>query len=224
MYSVLLLHEANNYDVKVKEYLSLGECRIEVMCLSDSAYLSYLHTFDIVLMDCDDIVTCLKSVREIRSYEQFPIVVLSEQDDEWEKIRLFQNGIDDYMVKPYWQGELLARLQAHVERYRRLTRPFGVIKVEDLEVNTLSRVVTVEGEEIDLRPKEFEVLLYLTQHMNEVVTKKELYEMVWKEGITDEFYNTVAVHVKKLREKIEKDITNPRYIQTVWGVGYMLRS
>ncbi len=224
MYNVLLLHEANNYDVRVKEYLSLGECHIEIMCLSDRTYLNHLHGVDIVLMDCDDILTCLKSVREIRSHEQFPIVVLSEQDDEWEKIRLFQNGIDDYVVKPYWQGELLARMQAHVERYKRLTRPFGVIRVEDLELNTLSRVVTLDGKEIDLRPKEFEVLLYLTQHMNEVVTKKELYEKVWKEGIADEFYNTVAVHVKKIREKIEKDVTNPRYIQTVWGVGYMLRS
>ena len=85
MYNVLLLHEANNYDVRVKEYLSLGECHIEIMCLSDRTYLNHLHGVDIVLMDCDDILTCLKSVREIRSHEQFPIVVLSEQDDEWSR-------------------------------------------------------------------------------------------------------------------------------------------
>ncbi|MBE5942453.1 MAG: response regulator transcription factor [Lachnospiraceae bacterium] len=224
MYKVLLLHEKNNYDVRVKEYLALGECYIEVSCMADEEYLTRLHGFDVVLMDCNDIMECLKSVRRIRSYEQFPIVVLSELDDEWEKIRLFQNGIDDYLVKPCWQGELLARVQAHVDRYKRLTKPFGVIKVEELELNTLSRIVTLAGKEIDLRPKEYELLLYLTQHMDEVITKKELYEMVWKDGLADEFYNTVAVHVKKLREKIEKDITNPRYIQTVWGVGYMLRS
>jgi len=127
-------------------------------------------------------------------------------------------------VKPYMQGELLARLQGHIERYKSLTRPFGVIKVEDLEINSFSRRVYLNGIEVDLRLKEFEVLLYLAQHMNIVLTKEQIYQTVWKDNLADTFYNTVAVHVMKIRGKIEKDVDNPRYIETVWGVGYRFRA
>ena len=128
------------------------------------------------------------------------------------------------MVKPYWQGEFLARIQAHIERYKSLTRPFGMISVDGLEINAFSRRVLLEGKEIELRLKEFDVLLYLAQHMDRAVTKKEIYEEIWKDNLADGFYNTVAVHVKRIRAKIEKDVENPRYIQTVWGIGYQFRS
>lgn len=224
MYNVLLLHEMLESDYKVKEYLSLGGYKICEDMMEGEAYVQRLHGYDLVLLECDEMELCLEVVRKVRLLVQVPIVVLSERDNEWEKISLFQSGIDDYMVKPYWQGEFLARIQAHVERYKRLTRPFGLIQVEDLEINAFSRIVTLKGEEIELRPKEYEVLLYLAQRMNEAITKKEIYEAVWKDDLADGFYNTVAVHVKKIRAKIEKDVDNPRYIQTVWGIGYQFRS
>lgn len=224
MYNVLILHEMLKNDYKIKEYLALGGYAIKEENLLEEDYKKVLRHFDLVLIECNKVDLCADAVGQIRQLVQIPIVVLSERDDEWEKIRLFQGGIDDYLAKPYWQGEFLARIQAHLERYKRLTRPFGIIKVNELEINAFSRRVTVEGKDVELSLKEFEVLIYLAQHMDRAITKEEIYEAVWKDNLADGVYNTVAVHVKKIRAKIEKDIDNPRYIQTVWGVGYLFQS
>lgn len=224
MYNVLLLHEMLKSDYKVKEYLALGGYAVKEDNLLEDDYIKGLRYFDLVLIECNKMDLCVEVVGKVRQLVQVPIVILSERDDEWEKIRLFQGGIDDYLAKPYWQGEFLARIQAHLERYKRLTRPFGIIKVNELEINAFSRRVTVEGKEVELSLKEFDLLIYLAQHMDRAITKEELYEAVWKDDLADGFYNTVAVHVKRVRAKIEKDIENPRYIQTVWGVGYIFQS
>lgn len=224
MYNVLILHEMLKNDYKIKEYLALGGYAVKEENLLEEDYTKVLRHFDLVLIECNKVDLCAEVVDRIRQFVQIPIVVLSERDDEWEKIRLFQRGIDDYLAKPYWQGEFLARIQAHLERYKRLTRPFGIIKVNELEINAFSRRVTVEGKDVELSLKEFEVLIYLAQHMDRAITKEEIYEAVWKDNLADGVYNTVAVHVKKIRGKIEKDIDNPRYIQTVWGVGYIFQS
>lgn len=224
MYNVLLLHEMTKNEYKVKEYLALGGYEVQEENLLEEEYIKKLRQFDLVLVECSKVDLCSEVVDKIRQLVQIPIIILSEKDEEWEKIRLFQKGIDDYLAKPYWQGEFLARVQAHMERYKRLTRPFGIIKVDELEINAFSRRVTINGKDVDLRLKEFDVLIYLAQHMDRAVTKKEIYEAVWKDNLADGFYNTVAVHVKKIRAKIEKDVENPRYIQTVWGVGYLFQS
>ena len=224
MYDILLLHEMPGNDSKIKDYLYLGGCHVKEIPLEKDILVAELRHFDLVLIECDKVESCVSVVEIIRSDMQVPIMILSDRDDEWEKIRLFKLGVDDYMVEPYWQGELLARIQAHIERYRRLTRPFGVIKVGDLEINAFSRKVLLKGNEVEMRLKEFEVLLYLAQHMNEVVTKKDIYETVWRDDLADAFYNNVAVHVKKIRAKIEEDIANPKFIETVWGVGYRFRA
>lgn len=224
MYSILLLHEMLESDHKMRDYLQLGEYEVVENRFDEDGYMSNLQRFDLVLLQACKLETCLRICEEVRKLAQIPIVVVSDQDDEWEKIRLFQMGIDDYLVEPYWQGELMARMQAHIKRYKRLTRPFGVIKIDELEINAFSRRVLLRGEEVELRLKEFDMLLYLAQHMDEVVTKEELYEAVWRDSLADGFYNSVAVNVKKIRGKIERDIHNPRYIETVWGVGYRFRS
>lgn len=224
MYQVLLLNEMSNNNHRVKEYLSLGGYAIKEQELYEEDVLKDLHCFDLILIESDEVEQCIEVVRRVRCKVQIPIIVLSDRDDEWEKICLFRNGIDDYLVKPYWQGEFLARIHAHIERYKRLTRPFGMIKVDGLEINAFSRRVLLNGKEVELRLKEFDVLLYLAQHMDRAVTKKEIYEEIWKDDLADGFYNTVAVHVKRIRAKIERDVENPRYIQTVWGIGYQFRS
>lgn len=224
MCNVLLLHEMLKSDYKVKEYLALGGYTVEEDNLLENDYINHLRHFDLVLIECNKVDLCVEAVGKVRQLVPIPIVVLSERDDEWEKIRLFQSGIDDYLAKPYWQGEFLARIHAHLERYKRLTRPFGIIKVNGLEINAFSRRVIVEGKEVELSLKEFDLLVYLAQHMDRAITKEEIYEAVWKDDLADGFYNTVAVHVKRIRAKIEMDIENPKYIQTVWGVGYILRS
>lgn len=224
MYNLLLLHEMSEDNCKLKDYLRLSSFSVTEADVEEEYSFRDLPQFHLILLECDKLDLCLQITENIRNNAQIPIVVLSEKDDEWEKIRLFQMGIDDYLVKPYWQGELTARIQAHISRYKRLTRPFGIIRVDNLEIHALSRRVFLDGEEIELRLKEFEVLLYLAQRMGKVVTKKEIYESIWKDNLADTFYNTVAVHVKKVRGKIEKDANNPQFIETVWGVGYRFRS
>lgn len=224
MYDVLLLHEMLENDCKIKDYLQLGDYNVVEENPLEDEYESNLQHFDIIVIESNELETCLKVGREVRKKTQVPIIVLSDRDEEWEIIRLFKVGIDDYVVKPCWQGELMARIQARIERYKHLTRPFGIIKVDELEINAFSRRVFLQGREVEMRLKEFEILLYLAQRIDDVVTKEELYEEVWKDNLADGFYNSVAVHVKKIRDKIEADVNNPRYIETVWGIGYRFRS
>ncbi len=224
MYRILLLHEIPDYDCRVQDYLQLAGYQVKDALLSERKYESELRRYDMIIIDYVTIDGLMKVVEYIRDKVQIPIIILSEQNDEWEKIKLFRAEIDDYIVKPYSQGEFLARIQAHIERYKRLTKPVGIIRVEDLEINAFSRKVYLREQEVEMRLKEFDVLLYLAKHMDEVVTKQALYEAVWGDGLNDGLYNSVAVHVKKIRGKIENDINNPRYIETVWGVGYRLRS
>jgi len=224
VYHILFLHEMPEYDCRVQDYLRLAGYEVKEALLSERSYENELRRYDMILFDYVAPDTLMQVVGRIRSKVQIPIIILSEENDEWEKIKLFQAEIDDYIVKPYGQGEFLARIQAHIERYKRLTKPIGIIRVEDLEIHAFSRKVYLNDNEVELRLKEFDVLLYLAKHMDEVVSKQELYEAVWGDGLNDGLYNSVAVHVKKIRGKIEKDINNPRYIETVWGVGYRLRS
>ncbi len=224
MYHILFLHEMPEYDCRVQDYLRLAGYEVKEALLSERSYENELRRYDMILFDYVAPDTLMQVVGRIRSKVQIPIIILSEENDEWEKIKLFQAEIDDYIVKPYGQGEFLARIQAHIERYKRLTKPIGIIRVEDLEIHAFSRKVYLNDNEVELRSKEFDVLLYLAKHMDEVVSKQDLYEAVWGDGLNDGLYNSVAVHVKKIRGKIEKDINNPRYIETVWGVGYRLRS
>lgn len=224
MYHILLLHEMLERDCRMKEYLQLGGYHVVEEHMENDKYMKEVRHFDAILIESDQLELVSNIVLQIRKITQIPIIILSNRNDEWEKIRLFQNGIDDYLANPYWHGECMARLRTHIERYRRLTRPFGIIKVEGLEINALSRQVFRDGCEVEMRSKEFDVLLHLAQHMNEVVKKEDIYEAVWKDDLADGFYNSVAVHIKKIREKIEKDSSNPRYIETVWGVGYRFKA
>ena len=134
---------------------------------------------------------------------------------------MFRSGADDYLVRPYLQTELMARIRAHIDCYMRLTQSFGVIKVRDMVINAFARKVYIKNELIPLRLKEFDILLYLAQHQNRVVTKEEIYRVIWKtENFLENYNNAVAVYIKRIREKIETDIENPQYVETVWGIGY----
>lgn len=224
MYRILLLHEVSEGDCRVCDYLQLAGYFVKEEFLSEKKYESELRSYDMVLVDYSELKMLSEVIKNIRSKVQIPIVILSDYNEDWEIMKLFGEEIDDYIRKPYSQSEFLARIRAHIVRYKKLTKPLGIIRVDDLEINAFSRKVYLKDQEVAMRLKEFDVLLYLAKHMDEVVTKQELYEAVWGDGLSDNLYNSVAVHVKKIRGKIEKDINNPRYIETVWGIGYRLRS
>lgn len=224
MYRIFLLHEMQGEYCRTKDYLQLSGCEVmEGELCQVPRYEESIQEMDLVLLSCDYAETGFEVCEKVREMTQVPIIVLSKNNDEWAKIKMFQSGADDYLVEPFSQGELMARIKAHILRYKRLTRPFGYIQVRGLEIETISRRVLLDGKEVSMTLKEFDVLLYLAQCPNRVITKKELYGAVWKDELGEGYYNSVAVHVKRIRKKIEEDPENPKYIETVWGVGYRFR-
>lgn len=161
-------------------------------------------------------------VKEVRSKLEVPIVIVSAKNEDIDKIRGLGFGADDYLTKPFSPAELVARVKSHIKRYERLMGKniaFEVINHRGLEINTASHKVSVNGKEIQLTTKEYELLLFLSSNPNIVFSKDQIFDKIWGE----EYYGdtaTVAVHIQKIRKKIEKDPTNPGYIETIWGSGY----
>jgi len=163
-------------------------------------------------------------LKELRASSDIPVILLSARGEDIDKIRGLGLGADDYMQKPFSPGELVARVQAHLSRFERLTSKARNPKLaaRGIELDREDRRVFVRGKERSLTPKEFDILLFLMENPNHVYSKDELFERVWgleALGAGD----TVVVHVKRLREKIEPDPQSPQYVETVWGAGYRFR-
>lgn len=152
--------------------------------------------------------------------------MVSAKKDDIDKIRGLGLGADDYMTKPFSPSELVARVKAHLARYERLVnsnvQENDIIEVRGIKIDKTARRVWVDGEERAFTTKEFDLLTFLAQHPNHVFTKEELFREIWDmESVGD--IATVTVHIKKIREKIEKQSSKPQYIETIWGVGYRFK-
>ena len=182
-----------------------------------------LLILDIMLPDMDGFEVC----KQIRSFKNTPILLVSAKKDDIDKIRGLGLGADDYITKPFSPGELVARVKAHLNRYKRLVgapsqTSRAIIEIRGLKIDPDSRIVTVNDEDIVLSAKEFDLLMYLVQNPNKVVSKEELFDNIWGTESYGEI-STVTVHIKKVREKIEIDPSKPQYIETVWGMGYRFK-
>jgi len=178
-----------------------------------------LVVLDIMLPGMDGLEV-LKSLRET---SDIPVILLSARGEDIDKIRGLGLGADDYMQKPFSPGELVARVRAHLARFDRLTSKARNprLAARGLEIGRDDRRVFVHGKECSLTPKEFDILLFLMENPNRVFSKEDLFERVWGlEAMGDS--DTVVVHMRRLREKIEPDPQNPRYVETVWGAGYRI--
>lgn len=165
-------------------------------------------------------------IRDIRKNKEIPVLVVSAKAEEIDKIRGLDVGADDYLTKPFSPAELVARIKAHLNRYQRLkgTAPGrDVLQVRGLEINTASRKVCVNDREVQLTTKEYELLLFLVSNPNIVFSKEHLFDAIWGNGNFGEVA-TVAVHIQKIRKKVEKDPANPELIETLWGTGYRFNS
>ena len=165
-------------------------------------------------------------IRQVREWSDCPIIVISARTNEHEKVKALDLGADDYMTKPFSPSELVARVKAHMERYNRLVgsnvHKNDVIEIRGIKIDKTARRVWVNGEETTFTTKEFDLLTFLAENPNHVFTKEELFREIWDmESIGD--IATVSVHIKKIREKIEYDTSNPQYIETIWGVGYRFK-
>lgn len=225
MYRILLLVEQAKEACRIRDYLRISGCNVrETEIQPQLDYEVLVRKIDLVVLYCEHSERLFGVCEEMRKATRIPILVLSENEDEWAKIRMFQAGADDYLVEPIPQGELIARVKANVACYRRLTQPLGYIKIRGLEVEVFTRRVRVDGKEIMLTAREFDVLLIMASNPDRVFTKEDIYMAIWEEEDLQGYYNPVAVYVNKIRNKIEKDPNAPQYLETVWGVGYRLRA
>lgn len=162
--------------------------------------------------------------RAIREKElNFPVIMLTAKIQDKDKITGLTIGADDYITKPFNPLELVARVKAALRRYTKYNekRENDSIYIEGLEINAKTHKCLLYDEEIELTPLEFDILLYLANNRGEVVSSEELFEKVWKEKYLEN-NNTVMVHIRRIREKLREDTKNPRFIKTVWGVGYKI--
>lgn len=181
-----------------------------------------LIVLDIMMPEMDGIKTCLK----IREDKNMPIIMLSAKGEDMDKILGLTTGADDYLTKPFNPLELIARIKSQIRRYTKLNnsqklKTEEIIEVDDLVINKNSHEVKIGNKAISLTKREFEILELLANNRGMVFSAEKIYESVWQ----DQFYeseNTVMVHIRKIREKIEENTRKPKYIKTVWGVGYKI--
>ena len=181
-----------------------------------------LVILDVMLPGADGFEVC----RQIRATKEIPILMVSARKEDIDKIRGLGLGADDYITKPFSPGELVARVKAHLARYERLTGRLerkDEIKIRGLQIDKAARRVLINGQEVMLTSKEYDLLVLLANNPDRVFNKDELFDRVWGVDALGDLA-TLTVHIRKIREKIEADPSNPQYIETICGVGYRLRA
>ncbi|MCQ2506053.1 MAG: response regulator transcription factor [Lachnospiraceae bacterium] len=200
----------------------VADGRMAVDMVKRNAYSLVL--LDIMLPGLNGFEVC-KKIREIKD---IPILFVSARKSDVDKIRGLGLGADDYITKPFSPSELVARVKAHINRYLRLKGDAkddpvnDVIEIRGLTIDKTAHKVFVNGQEKILTTKEFDILSFLAQNPNRVYSKEDLFNKIWDMDAIGEVA-TVTVHIKKIREKIEKNEKEPEFIETIWGVGYRFK-
>lgn len=184
-----------------------------------------LAILDIMLPDISGFSLCQK-IRETHTY---PIIMLTAKDEETDKITGLTLGADDYVTKPFRPLELIARVKAQLRRYKKYSptpieeRKTNVLLTYDkLQLNTQTYECLLDGENVALTPTEFSILRILLEHKGTVVTVEDLFCSVWKDEYYSKNSSTITVHIRHLREKLQDTAEKPKYIKTIWGVGYKI--
>jgi DNA-binding response OmpR family regulator len=177
-----------------------------------------LVVLDLMLPGGDGLELC----REIRASSQLPVIMLTARAGEADRIVGLELGADDYVTKPFSPRELTARVRTVLRRARPMTEQDGRMVFDALEIDSSTREVVAQDQPVQLTAKEFDLLAFLARHPRRVFSRQQLMDAVWGyEAAVDT--GTVTVHVRRLREKIEDDPASPRWIETVWGIGYRFR-
>ena len=229
MSKILIVEDESAIADLERDYLELSGFEVDIENSGISGLDAAIHkdynlvVLDLMLPEMDGYEVC----RRIREEKDIPILMVSAKKDDIDKIRGLGLGADDYMTKPFSPSELVARVKARLARYERLvgTKPKSIndiVEIRGIRIDKTARRVYVDGEEKVFTTKEFDLLTFLAENPNHVFTKEELFREIWDmESIGD--IATVTVHIKKIREKIEKNSTKPEYIETIWGVGYRFK-
>lgn len=184
----------------------------------------HLVILDIMMPQMDG----MEAASKIRQTKAVPIIMLSAKSEDYDKVAGLNNGADDYVTKPFNPMELIARVNSQIRRYTSLgsiqKQEEGTIyKTGDLVINDDTKMVVVEGKEVKLTPTEYNILKFLTKNKGKVYSINQIYENVWE----DEPYgaeNIIAVHIRHIREKIEINPKDPKYLKVIWGIGYKIEN
>lgn len=184
----------------------------------------HLIIMDIMMPNMDGVQATMK----LREEQNIPIIMLSAKSEDYDKITGLNVGADDYVTKPFNPLELIARVKSQIRRYVRLGSLSGqsesrsdIYTTGELVIDDGQKSVTLDGEQIPVTPTEYEILKFLTSNSGKVFSIEQIYEAVWNEPAYSA-ENTVAVHIRRIREKIEIDPKNPQYLKVVWGIGYKI--
>ena len=225
---ILIIEDDQSIAELERDYLEIEGFHADISPDGNSGLKAAIYQhYDLILLDVmlphkDGFELC----KQIRKEKNIPILMVTAKHEDIDKIRGLGLGADDYIVKPFSPSELVARVKAHLARYQRLIQtdtPKKEIHIRGLHLNTASRQVYINGNEVDFTTKEFDLLTFFVRHPNQVFSKEHLFERIWGYNAMGD-NATVTVHVKRIRKKIEKDTSDPQYIQTVWGSGYRLKA
>ncbi|MGG1550924.1 MULTISPECIES: response regulator transcription factor [Paenibacillus] len=227
MKTILIVEDDQSIANLQRDYLELSGYAVKIVNSGEEGLKALeaetfaLILLDIMLPDMDG----FEVLRTVRERDDIPVLLVSARAEEIYKINGLGLGADDYITKPFSSGELVARVGAHLKKFERMKERFGKdhegskLQVRGLEVHKDARRVFVNGQEVFLAQKEFDLLLFLLQNANRVFGKEELFERIWGlDSLGDA--STVTVHIARIREKIEETPSKPQYIGTVWGSGY----
>ena len=225
MYNILVVDDEKEIRDAIGIYLRGEELNViqaedglQALDILESTII-HVIILDIMMPKLDGIKTCLK----IRESKNIPIIMLSAKGEDSDKILGLNVGADVYITKPFNNLELVARVKSQLRRY---DKPLNIesksiLKVRDLEIDTEAKKIIIRGEEVKVTATEYKILLLLVSNLGKILSIKEIYENVWEEP----FYkseNTVTVHIRRIREKIEINTKEPEYIKVVWGIGYKI--
>jgi len=223
---ILIVEDDQQIQTLLKDYVgasgyipivaSDGEEALEKF-VSESPQLALL---DIILPKVDGFEIC----RQIRKDSNIPIIMLSSKKEDTDKILALGLGADDFIEKPFSPRVLIAKIQAQFRRLYELsgTPQSDFLKIKDLEIDLKARTVSLKGEFIPFSVKEFEILYFLMSNKNQALSRERIFDEIWGYNEFGDI-NTVTVHVRKIREKIEETPSEPTYIETVWGIGYKFK-
>ena len=223
---ILIVEDDADIAAIERDYLELGGYAVTIAPDGTTGLNAALHQpFDLILLDVmlpgiDGFAIC----KQVRAEKDIPILMVTARGEDVDKIRGLGFGADDFIEKPFSPSVLVARVKAHLAQYARLkpcTDTPKSITVGSLTADPAARRITKNGVEVPLKNKEYELLFFLMRHPEQVFSREDLYELIWGlESMGDNI--TVAVHINRLREKIEDTPADPKVLQTVWGVGYRL--
>lgn len=228
MYTILVVDDDADIRSGIEIYLK-NEGYVVVQAENGEEALALLATTEVHLIILDVMMPKLDGIQatfKIRAERNIPIIMLSAKVEEADQILGLSVGADDYMTKPFRPLELLARVKSQLRRYMTLgtyavENNAATIDVGDLSINVETKQCFVSGNEVKLTPLEFQILTLLMQHPGRVYPIDAIYEAVWQEPAYNAA-NIVAVHIRKIREKVEANPKNPQYVKVVWGVGYKI--